>query len=54
MQSTDDGIRIYRERESTKISEMLLSKGVAVSMLETKQIGLEEYYIDLMKEVSRA
>ena len=54
VQSTDDGIRIYRERDSTKISEMLLREGIAVSMLETKQIGLEEYYIDLMKEVSRA
>ena len=52
VQSSNSGIRIYGEQDSIKISSMLLREGIAVSELETKQIGLEEYYIDVMKEAS--
>lgn len=46
----DDGIRIYDESESSNVSGLLFSNGLAVSEVNYKHIGLEEYYIQVMSK----
>ena len=43
-------IRIYDAVQPEEIVTCLYEKGILVSELKTAKIGLEEYYIDLMKE----
>lgn len=43
-------IRVYDDVTAEKVFETLHNKGVRVTELKTDKIGLEEYYIDLMKE----
>lgn len=43
-------IRVYDEAAPEEIVSYLYKEGIVVSELSTDKIGLEEYYIDLMKE----
>ena len=43
-------IRVYDMTTSEEIVSYLYKEGIVVSELSTDKIGLEEYYIDLMKE----
>lgn len=43
-------IRVYDAREPEEIVAYLYENGILVSEIGTEKIGLEEYYIDLMKE----
>ena len=43
-------IRVYDAREPEEIVTYLYQNGILVSEIKTDKIGLEEYYIDLMKE----
>lgn len=43
-------IRVYDETTPEEIVTYLYENGILVSEIETDKIGLEEYYIDLMKE----
>jgi len=43
-------LRVYDAASAEEVVTYLYNKGVAVSELVTDKIGLEEYYIDLMKE----
>lgn len=47
----DEGgsIRVYDAREPEEIVAYLYENGILVSEIGTEKIGLEEYYIDLMK-----
>lgn len=45
-----DRIRIYDGCSPEEVVQYLYDKGILVSEIETSKIGLEEYYIDLMKE----
>ena len=46
-------IRIYDEVKPTEIVKYLYDNGVVVTEIKTDKIGLEEYYIDLMKEARK-
>ena len=46
----NDFIRVYDESEPEKIVTYLYESNILVSEISTDKIGLEEYYIDLMKE----
>ena len=46
----DDRIRIYDIVKPEDIVRRLYENGIGVEELATEKIGLEEYYIDLMKE----
>ena len=46
-------LRVYDEVKSTEIVKYLYDNGVVVTEIKTDKIGLEEYYIDLMKEAKR-
>jgi len=46
-------IRIYDDTESEDVVKYLYESGVTVTEIKRDKIGLEEYYIDLMKEVKR-
>ena len=46
----EDTLRVYDVSESEEIVRYLHGSDVLVSELRTEKIGLEEYYIDLMKE----
>jgi len=43
-------IRVYDAAEPEEIVDHLYSNGILISEIEKAKIGLEEYYIDLMKE----
>ncbi|MGN1445528.1 MAG: ATP-binding cassette domain-containing protein [Eubacteriales bacterium] len=43
-------IRVYDVKEPEEIVTYLYDNGILVSEIKTAKIGLEEYYIDLMKE----
>ncbi len=43
-------IRVYDQAEPEEIVTYLYENGIPVSEIGTSKIGLEEYYIDLMKE----
>ena len=47
-------LRVYDEPRAETIVEYLYEHGVLVTELKTAQIGLEEYYIDLMKDTGGA
>ena len=46
-------IRVYDEVKPTEIVKYLYDNGVVVTEIKTDKIGLEEYYIDLMKEARK-
>lgn len=51
VQEEEDGsIRIYDDIKPEEVVSFLYEKGVTVSEIKTAKIGLEEYYMDLMKE----
>lgn len=52
---TDDNgyIRVYDAENPEEIVTYLYEKDILVSEIKTDKIGLEEYYIDLMKEKER-
>ena len=43
-------IRVYDAKEPEEIVTYLYEQDILVSEIRTAKIGLEEYYIDLMKE----
>ena len=43
-------IRVYDAKEPEEIVTFLYKNGILISEIKTDKIGLEEYYIDLMKE----
>ena len=43
-------LRVYDRTEPEEVVKYLYEKGIVVSEIRTDKIGLEEYYIDLMKE----
>ena len=43
-------IRVYDQAKPEEIVSYLYESGITVSEIGTSKIGLEEYYIDLMKE----
>ena len=43
-------IRVYDETTPEEIVTYLYENGILISEIKTDKIGLEEYYIDLMKE----
>jgi hypothetical protein len=51
--ATVEGIRIYGEDDPSCISDMLLANSIAVTMIDFHQIGLEGYYLDIMREANR-
>jgi len=48
-----DDLRVYDNVTATEVVKYLYENGIPVSEIKTDKIGLEEYYIDLMKEVKR-
>ena len=46
-------LRVYDEVKTEEVVKYLYKNGVTVTEIKTDKIGLEEYYIDLMKEVRR-
>jgi len=48
-----DYLRVYDNVTATEVVKYLYENGIPVSEIKTDKIGLEEYYIDLMKEVKR-
>ena len=53
-ETSESGIKVYGEPDSMKISAMLMEEKIPVVQLETKRIGLEEYYIGIMEEARSA
>lgn len=49
----NDCIRVYDEAKAEEIVTYLYGQNVIVTEIKTDKIGLEEYYIDLMKETRR-
>ena len=43
-------IRVYDEVKTEDVVKHLYDNGIVVTEIKTDKIGLEEYYIDLMKE----
>ena len=43
-------LRVYDDTSPEDVAKALYDGGIAVSEIKTAKIGLEEYYIDLMKE----
>ena len=43
-------IRVYDAKEPEEIVQYLYDNGIVIREIQTAKIGLEEYYIDLMKE----
>ena len=43
-------LRVYDAKEPEEIVQYLYDNGILISEIKTAKIGLEEYYIDLMKE----
>lgn len=50
VEEAEDGLRVYDEAAPEKIVTYLYENGILISEIHTAKIGLEEYYIDLMKE----
>ena len=50
VEEAEDGLRVYDEAAPEAIVTYLYEYGILVSEIHTAKIGLEEYYIDLMKE----
>ncbi len=46
-------IRVYDGIKPEDVVKLLYDKGIVINEIKTDKIGLEEYYIDLMKEVRR-
>ena len=46
-------LRVYDEVKTEEVVKYLYKNGVTVTEIKTDKIGLEEYYIDLMKEARR-
>lgn len=46
-------LRVYDEVKSEEVVKHLYKNGITVTELKTDKIGLEEYYIDLMKEARK-
>ena len=46
-------LRVYDEVKPEEVVKYLFDKGIVVNEIKTDKIGLEEYYIDLMKEAKR-
>ncbi len=47
-------LRVYDEVKTEDVVAYLYGQGIAVTEIRTDKIGLEEYYIDLMKGAKRA
>ncbi len=47
----EQDIRIYDKVSPAEVVNYLYKNGVIISEISSQKIGLEEYYIDLMKEV---
>ncbi len=50
VEETDEILRVYDAASTEEIVTFLYANGILVSEISTDKIGLEEYYIDLMKE----
>ena len=50
VEEADGYIRVYEAENPEEIVTYLYENGILVSEIRTDKIGLEEYYIDLMKE----
>lgn len=50
VEEAEDGLRVYDEAAPEAIVTYLYENGILISEIHTTKIGLEEYYIDLMKE----
>lgn len=50
VEEAEDVLRVYDEAAPEAIVTYLYENGILVSEIHTAKIGLEEYYIDLMKE----
>ena len=48
-----DYIRVYDITTPEEIVTYLYENGICITEIRNDKIGLEEYYIDLMKEVRR-
>ena len=46
-------IRVYDEVKTEDVVKYLYDNGIVVTEIKTDKIGLEEYYIDLMKEAKK-
>ena len=46
-------IRVYDDVTPEEVVEYLYAKGIIISEIKVDKVGLEEYYIDLMKEGGR-
>ena len=46
-------LRIYDEVKTEEVVKYLYDNGIVITEIRTDKIGLEEYYIDLMKEARR-
>lgn len=51
VEEENDYIRVYDETSPEEIVTYLYNKGILINEIKTDKIGLEEYYIDLMKEM---
>lgn len=47
-------LRVYDEVKTEDVVKYLYDNGIVVTEIKTDKIGLEEYYIDLMKEAKRS
>lgn len=50
VEESEDTIRVYDAENPEAIVSYLYDNGILISEISTDKIGLEEYYIDLMKE----
>ena len=46
-------LRVYDEVRTEDVVKHLYDNGIVVTEIKTDKIGLEEYYIDLMKEAKK-
>ena len=49
----EEKILVYDEEEPEKIVDYLYKNGVVINEIKKNKIGLEEYYLDLMKTQSK-
>ena len=50
VEEADEVLRVYDAASPEEIVTFLYENGILISEISTEKIGLEEYYIDLMKE----
>ncbi len=50
VEEAEEELRVYDAKEPEEIVSYLYENGILVKEIETRKIGLEEYYIDLMRE----